>query len=92
MGFEPTTFPVSPGRAQQLLNHPAIFPGFYLAFAEHRFAASFELFRVGRAAKVRGFSRILNSCRYGRQGAWHVLCLANVKASRFEGCKGNTPV
>jgi hypothetical protein len=26
MGFEPTTFPVSPGRAQQLFDHVTIFP------------------------------------------------------------------
>src|SRR5882724_168465 len=44
MGFEPTTFPVSPGRAQQLRNHPVILPGFELPFAAHRFAARFVQF------------------------------------------------
>ena len=40
MGFEPTTFPVSPGRAYQFFNHAAVFPGFELPFPAHCFFAS----------------------------------------------------
>ena len=46
MGFEPTTFPVSPGRAQQPFDHAAIFPGFELAFAAHGSAARGIALRV----------------------------------------------
>src|SRR5579872_1638170 len=58
MGFEPTTFPVSPGRAQQLLNHAAIFPGFEFALTTNDRATRRECFCVEefpRPAIFQGF-------------------------------------
>jgi hypothetical protein len=37
MGFEPTTFPVSPGRAHQPLDHRTILPRLKLPLATHGF-------------------------------------------------------
>jgi hypothetical protein len=36
-GFEPATFPVSPGRAYQLFDERSILPRFDLPLAPHRF-------------------------------------------------------
>ena len=48
MGFEPTTFPVLPGRAQKFRNHAAILPGLDLMFASHSFGPAGILFRVNQ--------------------------------------------
>ena len=80
--FEPTTFPVSLGRAQQLLNHPSIFPGFELPLTEHRFATRFVLLRVNElpgAAIFQGF-RVVGVV-VGKP-LRHLLALANIKATR----------
>ena len=81
MGFEPTTFPVSPGRAQHLFDHAAIFPGFDLAFTKHSFTARFVLLSVDeppRPAVFQGF-RVVGVVV--GQAPGHVLRLANVKAT-----------
>jgi hypothetical protein len=81
MGFEPTTFPVSPGRAHQPLNHPAIFPGFDLALAEHRFTARLELLRMDElpgSAVPQGF-RVVGVVVDEAFG--HVLRLTNVETA-----------
>jgi hypothetical protein len=46
MGFEPTAFPVSPGRAHQALNEPAIFLLFDVRLPPHRFATCLEFLHV----------------------------------------------
>ena len=81
MGFEPTTFPVSPGRAQQFLNHSAIFPGFELAFTNHCFAARFVLFGVDEppgSAIFQGF-RVVGIVV--GEALRYVLRLANIEAT-----------
>ena len=81
MGFEPTTFPVSPGRAQQPIKHSAIFPGFELAFTKHCFTARFVLFGVDEppgSAVFQGF-RVVGVVIGDALG--HVLRLADVEAT-----------
>src|SRR5882724_504834 len=81
MGFEPTTFPVSPGRAQQLRNHPVILPGFELPFAAHRFAARFVQFGKNEppwTAVFQGFGVVGVVVR---EALGNVLRLSNVEAA-----------
>lgn len=46
MGFEHTTFPVSPGRAYQTIDHGPVFPSLKLAFPPHGCTARGVLFMV----------------------------------------------
>src|ERR1700719_893631 len=81
MGFEPTTFPVSPGRAQQLFDHPAIIPGFELPLAQDRFTTSFVLFGVNEppgSAVFQGF-RVVGVVVGEALG--HVLRLSDVETA-----------
>ncbi len=61
MGFEPTTFPVSPGRAHQSLDHCAVFPSLKLVFPSHGGATRGVLFLVyqpPRTVILQGFGVI----------------------------------
>ena len=80
-GVRTTTFPVSPGRAQQLRNHPVILPGFELPFAAHRFATRFVLFGINEppwTAVFQGFGVV--GVVVG-EPFWNVLRLTDIEAS-----------
>src|ERR1700674_2514692 len=50
--MEDEDFPISPGRAQQLFDHAAIFPGFYFAFTTDSRAAGGERFCVNQIPRA----------------------------------------
>src|ERR1700674_3858411 len=82
MGFEPTTFPVSPGRAHQTLDHCPIFPIFEFAFPSHRCATRGVFFledQLPGATVLQGFRviRVVVS-----EAFFDVNGLANIVAIR----------
>jgi hypothetical protein len=82
MGFEPTTFPVSPGRANQLFDQGSILPGLDLALPADSFSAS----RISFAVNELPWATILQRFRVTRvvigNALLDVLRLTNVKSAR----------
>ena len=81
MGFEPTTFPVLPGRPHQPLNHASILPRFYLALSPDRFRPGGVWFGIPQrpgAPILQGFRPI--GIVIG-QASFDVVRLTDVEAS-----------
>jgi hypothetical protein len=82
MGFEPTTFPVSPGRADKLLNHCKIFQGLAFALATNGLCARGIIFSVNQLPRSAILQRLGVISLVVGDSCWQVFRLADVKAAR----------
>jgi hypothetical protein len=82
MGFEPTTFPVSPGRADQLLDVASVLLFLYVLLAADGITAGGVLFRMDELpwSAISQRKRVIGIVICN--ALFQVFCLANVIAAR----------
>jgi hypothetical protein len=82
MGFEPTTFPVSPGRAYQPLDHRPVFPGLDLPLAANGLGAGRKIFCVHQLPGTPMLQRLGVICLVVGDSCWQVFGLPDVIPAR----------